>query len=1217
MRILVACLCLVCLNAGESRTLPNGLGLGWSWDLLSQDYPGGTLQEPIAVRIAGVEGVRPAQVERVTVAGKPVDRLWFICTVKAEAKEISYELLPGEKAAPHLVVREEGGLTVLDNGVAEFRLASYGDVTGKRFDQLPHWSAGMRPKGETAWDGRAWFQGSSAVAAVKTTWLNRGPVFADVRITYEFAEPGQAGEVAAVPLLLGKHSFRWPANTIPTEQVAKREHSYEVAIRVVGGDPWIEVAERYRLPPDPSVADWGGHQWMWHVGKPDATAAKAQGVPADQFAALDTVTWVRWFLYDSFGGNIEQNWVEARPRPDQKGRPFALLRPRWNQGGGGAQDFVITRGGAPVKGQPAVEPEAPAYGVIAAYASKWTGPYKATISANAFDGNRAVCRFPLNDGGGGGGNDGDSSGTWYGQRCFAFIVGRRKDVGYLNNVVRRHTDWTLDAQVNGYILDWKRDPAKAGPGILLSKAAFDKIRAEVAAGGGSERAKAVLEAKAEYERLKGELAALGEVKGDKEKESQAGALRKQLDSPDNQLLRAILGEQISLPKLPSPNLWIERRYQDDFLNPTSRQLRQFPNAWGLIDLLSGGSPVGGAWQAAMGYILTDLDAWPGWHNGWTPGNPNFHTDKYMPGVMAGAAMRDHPHAERWLAYGRENLTEDLGRVLWAPDGAGQECPGYAGYSFKLQMETAQMYRNLGAGNAITANALSKGFGREQRMLITPFDKRIDRRHAAPIGDTHRWDSGMGGEGFKMLAAFWTEEDPAFAAECLAAAQLLPKAKSERGLKGAITGEEFTIKPTDPAKLDWSSRHFYGFGGIMRNGGVDGSFLTAKAGPARGHDHNTELSFHFHSAGTPIALDYNCSYHPRGDSASLHNSMTFGARGTLKSNKGGPDIRTQEEITGTAFVGAFVATPVADVTAAERVNQDLLQYPIEPTDEFGRGWPTRKAATPIIHRRFTMLVKQPKGSPLQDYLVVRDETQSEEPQQINLHVLARDAVAGARGVSFVGQWDKDAELHLVEASEAKIEMSRWFYHDEWMLSPGDEYIAQAGESTADWAARMAALKSEKGWSAIPGPDFKERFKRSGKAVVPGVAEDAKLAEAWEKQIHDSDGRVLSPPPGWSKPWRWGEIQQWARISTKPGTPVLWALIPRPVGGPVATVERLADGHGLRVTLGAAVDEIICSSERGVQLTRGGATTVLLKPGDLPALGAIPRGKPPAINVPLKP
>ena len=97
MRILVACLCLVCLNAGESRTLPNGLGLGWSWDLLSQDYPGGTLQEPIAVRIAGVEGVRPAQVERVTVAGKPVDRLWFICTVKAEAKEISYELLPARR----------------------------------------------------------------------------------------------------------------------------------------------------------------------------------------------------------------------------------------------------------------------------------------------------------------------------------------------------------------------------------------------------------------------------------------------------------------------------------------------------------------------------------------------------------------------------------------------------------------------------------------------------------------------------------------------------------------------------------------------------------------------------------------------------------------------------------------------------------------------------------------------------------------------------------------------------------------------------------------------------------------------------------------------------------------------------------------------------------------------------------------------------------------
>lgn len=1209
--ILLAIACLA--SAGEVRSIPNPLGLAWPWDLVSQDFPGGSLVEPLAVRIDGVEGLRPGQVERVQVDGKPVDRLWFIATAAAGAKEIRYEVLPGQQATPLVSIREEGGFAILDNGVAELRLQGYGDVRGRRFDQLPHWLAGARPKGDGPWDGRAWFQGSSALAAVKTTWLARGPVFADVRIDYHFADAGESGTTAAVPLLLGKHSHRWPPNRIPTETVPRRERSYEVAIRVVGGDPWIEAAERYRLPPDPSVPEWGGHQWTWHVGKPGGETAKVAAIPADQFAALDTVTWVRWFLYDTFGGNTDQNWVEARPRPDQKGRPFALLRPRWNQGGGGAQDFVVTRGGARAKDAPEPDPEAPAYGVVAAYPSKWVGPYKATISANAFDGERGQCRFPLTDGGGGGGNDGDSASNWYGQRSFALIVGRRRHVGSLNNMVRRHSDWTLDAQANAYVLEWPRDPAKAGPGILMSKDGFAALRAAVQSGAGDERVQAVLEAKAEYEKLKADLAALGDVKGDKDKERKAGAIRKQIDSPDMQLLRAILGEEVKLPGLPNPSLWIERRYQDDFLNPTSGALRRFPAAWAMIDLLSGGKPVGGPWQAAMGYIMTDLDAWPGWHNGWTPGNPNFHTDKYMPGVLAGAAMRDHPHAARWLAFGLENLKDDLAKVLWAPDGAGQECPGYSGYSFKLQMETALMYRNIGAGNVIAGNPLTAGFGRFQRMLITPFDRRLDRRHAAPHGDTHRWDSGLGRDGFHDLAAFWSDKDPAFAAEMLAAAELLPKGKSEKGLKGAVTAPETTVKPVDPASLDWHGRHFHGFGAIMRDGGYDGSFLSVKAGPARGHDHNTELAYHFLADGTPISLDYNCSYHPRGDSAALHNSMTFGRRGSVPSNKQqGVSFPSQEEIRATAHAGAFVAGRAADVFAAERVDRSLVMYAIEPTDEFGRGWPSRELDAPIVHRRLIMLVKQPAGSPLQDYLVVRDETASSEPQQLNVHVLARDAqIAGGR-IAFAGQWDKDADLHLVEASAPEIEMGQWHYHDEWMLSPGDEYAARAGESTAAWAARMDALKRERGWAAIPGPDFKPRYKRTGKAGDPGVDEDAAAATAWEKLIHETGGRALLPPPGWSKPWTYGEIQLWARISTKPGSPILWALIPRPAGGPAATVERTADGHGLRVSLGGAVDEITCSSERGVRVLRGGTEEVLLKPGELPALGAIPRDRPAAIN-----
>ncbi|MFM2092768.1 MAG: hypothetical protein RLZZ127_3257, partial [Planctomycetota bacterium] len=51
---------------------------------------------------------------------------------------------------------------------------------------------------------------------------------------------------------------------------------------------------------------------------------------------------------------------------------------------------------------------------------------------------------------------------------------------------------------------------------------------------------------------------------------------------------------------------------------------------------------------------------------------------------------------------------------------------------------------------------------------------------------------------------------------------------------------------------------------------------------------------------------------------------------------------------------------------------------------------------------------------------------------------------------------------------------------------------------------------------------------------------------------------------------------------------------------------ADGHGVRVALGGVVDEITCSSERGIRVVRSGRTTDLITAGSLPALGAIPRG-----------
>jgi hypothetical protein len=82
-------------------------------------------------------------------------------------------------------------------------------------------------------------------------------------------------------------------------------------LRFVMDDPWIDVNERFHFPKDKDASPFGiSHYYIeWGQG----------GMP------VDTVSWVRWFEYDSFGGNVAQKYIPAKPRPAQKGRPFALL----------------------------------------------------------------------------------------------------------------------------------------------------------------------------------------------------------------------------------------------------------------------------------------------------------------------------------------------------------------------------------------------------------------------------------------------------------------------------------------------------------------------------------------------------------------------------------------------------------------------------------------------------------------------------------------------------------------------------------------------------------------------------------------------------------------------------------------------------------------------------------------------------------------------------
>ena len=1066
-----------------ARTISNPLKLGWPWELVHFDVDAKNVSEEMSVKIR--DETRPAQVEKLD-GGKA--RVWFIASLqggKDAPKDQTVTLAPGKSASP-LKIARGGDFLVVDNGVYGFRVpdfAARGDFKARPLQEMPTILGGMKPQSETGdFYGKSWFEGDNVVTGARTEVLAAGPVFASVRVTYNFAPPPGAK--------------------------AGSDYSYQATLRFVVGDAWVDVSEKYNLPND-------AQYWL---------ELKENLKP-------DTVMFVPWFSYEAFGGNTDIQFTKLEPRPKQRG-PFVQLRPRWNQMPGGGQDFFVTRGGpSPYRPRGAKEdvtpPEysaaAPTVGIIATNPIKWFDPYAQTIKAFAEGGDTARVQFPLKSG----------------ARSYAVVVGPRgafDNTGKINSLVRRHTDWTLDDQINKYILEWPRDPSKAGPHIFVTREELSRLQSDYKAGVDTPEMRVLREFVAKKDALKG---------------------------ADRDLLNLIIGEPVKKPNLPSADLWLQRRYQDDFLNPTG-QTRNVNMA--LADLFSDGQPLGGPSQAALGYIFSDLNQWPGYQNGWGPGNPNFHTDKYKVAIMAGAAMLDHPDAPKWLAFGKKNFDEDLKKVLLPIDGVGYECPGYSGYALGLQLEIAEVFKNTGYGNPIVENPLFKKNGTWHRQLLTPFDVRLGLRHEAPIGDTHRWTSGAQ-EGFGRLAKFYKTADPTFAGEMMGTYTLLRDQGLRGSLRSDLLGVDWSVVPTPLDKMDWGSHDFYGFGSIMRSGfnTPRETFVTFKAGPAQGHYHNDELSFHFYGAGMPLSLDYNCSYHPRGDHAALHNSMTFGVSKPFTHAGDDKAVPAMEQIFGVAHVGAFASTPVADVTVAERTSDSLTLSPIYPEDaKFQYPYPSRRAAVPITHRRFLMLVKHPANSKLADYLVVRDETRSADAQQLNIHLLARDVKRDGQLIRATGQWDTDAVVYLANPKVEKVDVGRWFYFDENMSGPG-----QYGDS-----------KSEEN-------------------------------KAWARKIRDTDGEALIPPVGWKDKWMVGEYQKWLQIQTAPGTPMTWVLYPKKQGQSEPQFETLDEGRGVRVKLGDETDEIFLSTQwpagdkvaGQVWIVQNGKTTTLLPVNAVPALGQI--------------
>jgi len=219
-----------------------------------------------------------------------------------------------------------------------------------------------------------------------------------------------------------------------------------------------------------------------------------------------------------------------------------------------------------------------------------------------------------------------------------------------------------------------------------------------------------------------------------------------------------------------------------------------------------------------------------------------------------------------------------------------------------------------------------------------------------------------------------------------------------------------------------------------------------------------------------------------------------------------------------------------------------------------------------------------------------------PQQVNVHLLAKDIQANGRQVDAVGQLGADMSLFIStgegpDGGDPKIELQEWHYGDEYMEG-GRDYCIHPGESVSDWDKRMQAFMTEHGVKELPLPDYKPVYKDAGS----GGTKD------WLDYIDQTHGMALIPPVGWHAPWEYGEYQMWVRIETKPETPVLWVLYPYRKGDNKPTFKQI-DDKTVQIEHDGETEEVFMDSAGGVKIKAAGGEHVILAADKLPPMGEI--------------
>ena len=1009
---------------GRTLTIREPLGYTWTDELVHRDV--GVSEPNVAADTFSLRAAdgRPVPLQVEVLKGKPGAvlrvRLWWKMTLPKDG-EVAYRLTwrdDGEAArrpVGGLAVRREEDRLVLATGPAEFALPAPAKAFAKPvpLPRAPAPVVGVRPTpGKGPWCGTWRLAGPGRVRRIETAVETAGAVVARIRVKYSFAD-------------------------------TKRQ--YEVAVRAVAGEPWLDLAETYR------------------VGE----GGRSSLLLADALKPSE-VLWLPWFVGDGHARPAYQVRRDALASKASGGQPFATLRPRWAHCPDTGQVCLALGQGE--------GGDRPAVGAVMVHPSRWQRPYDQFPTVRATAGGRGMALdFPLEAG----------------RRAWALLAGpldRFDTKGDLQALVRRMADIPLDTVLNEWVLAWDRDAERRAPHVLTTEERLRRIRLDMAAVRDTPTTR---------------------------------LLRRGLeaDGPAERALAEFLaGRRRDVPTLRvRPETFLNRSYQDAFLAPSAYP-RRLPEALALADLSSAGRLAGGPGVALVAAVFSDPDYWPGRSGGWGVGDPDDHAALVQVPAYAAAMMPDHPHARRWMRRSLEAVRADLRR-------AGP----HDGTAVDPQRLIATLAEALPVLRAAENARLAEPFAWPEvragleclRNLHTPRDARLGRRRLLPMGQGGRGD--VVGRLFGIAAAGVAGSDADLARVWMG----LWRDTYGDGGSGDLVTDVLLTDPSLPAgaaaEAEWPSRAWKGVGAVLRSraGTADETFVALACTGSEGEARGDEMAVTVYGAGAPLAP----GWHPPADlplpQEHMHNRVTLGE---------------EENMDAAGRMLAVRSTPAADVAVAQVRATHLRRVPRRGDEaETGSALPRRRLQRPARYRRWVMLVKHPSGSPLADYVVIRDELAAAEPAAFNLFVLARQVRRRGRTFRFEGQLAADAVLYLATPEPEAVTLTEW------------------------------------GWSQ---PDANGASRGRGKEIPPD----------------------FDPAKG---PWRGGEVQQGVRVRARPGQPFLAVLYPYQKGSEVPVLEPLADGRGVRVRLGTASETVYLASdppkEAGGQAAvhRGGKRTVVVE------------------------